>query len=304
MKKEISCVVCKAYLFEEDDVVHCPVCGAPHHRECYNSIGHCALEQLHGTPEEYSTDSLPEKTSENTAEKEVFDTCRVCGEEYDKNLAKCPKCSAPNFSHINSAHPLSSFDFLGGIPNDYVLQDGVTAKEAAKFVVSNTHRYIPKFSRLNPKKRVSWNWIAFLLPSSWMFSRKMYKNGIITALLTVISVLLAYPLTEVLYSMELPIAQSYMELMQWMMEKIPSVDTSIIFAAFIGSVLNIGIQIFAGLYGDYLYKKHVISSIKDIKENSDDQEYDYRKRGGLNFFLFFISAMIIQYIPSIIAIFI
>ena len=39
-ENKISCAVCNAYLFEEDDVVYCPVCGAPHHRECYNSIGH------------------------------------------------------------------------------------------------------------------------------------------------------------------------------------------------------------------------------------------------------------------------
>ena len=44
-----TCGVCHAYLFPEDDVVFCPVCGAPHHRECYNKIGHCALEEAHGT---------------------------------------------------------------------------------------------------------------------------------------------------------------------------------------------------------------------------------------------------------------
>ena len=53
-----SCPVCHAYLFDEDDVVICPVCGAPHHRDCYAHVGHCALEHLHGTDEQYSP---PEK---------------------------------------------------------------------------------------------------------------------------------------------------------------------------------------------------------------------------------------------------
>ena len=49
----VSCVRCHAYLFPEDDIVYCPVCGAPHHRECYNQLGHCALEEFHGTDRQY-----------------------------------------------------------------------------------------------------------------------------------------------------------------------------------------------------------------------------------------------------------
>ena len=53
IEKNKQCAFCKALLFDEDDVVHCPVCGAPHHRDCYNKLGHCALEDLHGTENEY-----------------------------------------------------------------------------------------------------------------------------------------------------------------------------------------------------------------------------------------------------------
>ena len=48
-KTKLTCSVCHAYLFDDDDVVYCPVCGAPHHRDCYKSIGHCAFEEAHGT---------------------------------------------------------------------------------------------------------------------------------------------------------------------------------------------------------------------------------------------------------------
>ena len=47
------CSLCHAYLFEDDDVVCCPVCGAPHHRECYEQLGHCALEKDHVTENQY-----------------------------------------------------------------------------------------------------------------------------------------------------------------------------------------------------------------------------------------------------------
>ena len=56
----LSCVYCKAYLLSDDDVVYCPVCGAPHHRECYESLGHCALEELHGTDRQYSREAVRE----------------------------------------------------------------------------------------------------------------------------------------------------------------------------------------------------------------------------------------------------
>ena len=51
--KKKSCVVCHAYLFEEDDVVYCPECGAPHHRECYINLGRCGLAEAHGTENQY-----------------------------------------------------------------------------------------------------------------------------------------------------------------------------------------------------------------------------------------------------------
>ena len=42
-----KCPVCHAYLMEDDDIVVCPDCGAPHHRECWKSLGHCGCEELH-----------------------------------------------------------------------------------------------------------------------------------------------------------------------------------------------------------------------------------------------------------------
>jgi len=299
-QKEISCVACKAYLFEDDDVVHCPVCGAPHHRDCYKSIGHCALEELHGTPDEYDADKLEATKQEETKDNFTEDnttTCRVCGEKYDNDSGKCPHCSAPNFS---SSNIFAQFDFLGGVPADYKLDEDVTAEEAKQFVGSNTHKYIPKFALLGKNKKVSWNWIAFLLPSSWMLSRKMYKSGIITGILTIIASLLSLPLTMAFNGMEMPETGSYMEMIMWMASKMPEIDPAIIIVAFLGSTLSIAIQILSGLFSNYMYKNHVIKSIKEIKNDSEDIEYDLRKKGGSNIILFFLSALALQYIPMII----
>lgn len=49
----LCCPVCKVKFKDDDDIVVCPVCGAPHHRECYNQTGHCAYEQFHGTESQW-----------------------------------------------------------------------------------------------------------------------------------------------------------------------------------------------------------------------------------------------------------
>ena len=290
MDDKISCVVCKAYLFEEDDVVHCPVCGAPHHRECYNKIGKCAMEEFHGTENEYKK---PEIVIEETESETV--TCSICGEKYKREEPKCPKCSAPQFSKIGSFHV---FDFLGGIPEDFKIEDDITANEVKKFVMANTHRYVPKFASLNKSNKASWNWLAFLFPACWFISRKMYKGGIILGLLTIISTFFSYPLSNILAS-SMP-SGTYAETMQWMMEKMPEIDSNVLIFAALGSILLLTLRIICGVLGDWFYKKHTVKTIREIKKNSQDIDFDYRKKGGVNTLLFMISFMALEYLPSII----
>ena len=41
----IKCPVCEKTFTKQDDVVVCPECGAPYHRECYQKEGHCIFEE-------------------------------------------------------------------------------------------------------------------------------------------------------------------------------------------------------------------------------------------------------------------
>ena len=43
----LPCAVCGKEFDENSDVVVCPVCGTPHHRECYKQLGHCAIIAWH-----------------------------------------------------------------------------------------------------------------------------------------------------------------------------------------------------------------------------------------------------------------
>lgn len=305
-----SCARCKAYLFSEDDVVFCPECGAPHHRDCYNALGHCALESLHGTPEEYSLEKeleskriLAEKSrqAEESTEKEdnqdVLKTCSMCGEKYERSYNRCPKCSAPDMSRFAG---FEAFDFLGGVPADYRLDENVTANDAKLFVATNTHRYIPKFASLNKKNKLSWNWMAFLFPCAWMLSRKMYKGGIVAGALSVITTLCSYPMTLALYNLGITNTGSYPEMMSRFSDAIPQIGMGVIACALIGFFIGLIIKLIFGLFSDYFYRDYTINQIKKIKSQSEDIEFDYRKKGGANLFLFFLGFLIVEYLPSFI----
>lgn len=304
----VSCVRCHAYLFPEDDIVYCPVCGAPHHRECYNQLGHCALEEFHGTDRQYDKVKAREaeqnaaempNTGENT---EGLITCQMCHEKYDFALNACPKCGAPNIAKAGGS--FVNFDFLGGVPADYDIGDGITADEAKRFVAANTPRYIPKFAVLNAKNKLSWNWLAFLFPCGWMLSRKMYKNGVIAGLLTAISTLFYLPFMNAVNNLGFSANETQAQLMQNIYEHLPEMGTAVLAAMLVGFILNIAVRLLSALFGDYLYKQYAISSIKTIRAESEDMDYDYRKKGGVNIFLFLIGTMAVQYLPALIAIFI
>lgn len=301
-----SCARCKAYLFSEDDIVYCPICGAPHHRECYEALGHCALEELHGTEKQYSRERVLEALEKEQEKKEKQESeaesqkehtiCTKCGENYDSELSRCPRCSFPN---INKMSGLGNFDFLGGVPADYKLDENVTAEDAKRFVASNTHRYIPKFATINSKNKISWNWMAFLFPCQWMFSRKMFKNGIFLGILAITVTLLSVPFNKLVLNMGTSESVNIMSVINALNSAVPEMKTAIIVLTLIGALLDIGTRLFAGLFGDYIYKNHTISAIKKIKAESEDVTFDYRKYGGVNLIWFMVAYLALQYIPVI-----
>ena len=146
--------------------------------------------------------------------------------------------------------------------------------------------------------------MAFLFPCGWMLSRKMYKNGIITGILSIIATFLTYPLNLALYNLGLAEGNTYADIVTGIVEKLPEIGAAVFILAMLGFVLNIVIRVISALFGDYFYRSYALSAIKEIKTQSDDPDYDYRKKGGVNILLFFVGTMLIQYIPSIIAMFI
>ena len=301
-----KCVVCKAYLFPEDDVVYCPICGAPHHRDCYNSVGHCALEEFHNTENQYKKPETEPKVEQEPIKEQTYTndtgfktTCRMCGESYPSEMPACPKCGTPDMSKMGGG--FVAFDFLGGIPGETDLGDGVTANEAKMFVNSNTHRYIPKFAGFKHGKKTSWNWLAFLTPCGWLVSRKMYGLGAIMGAIQIALTLLTIPFNNAINSF-MPDGTTYTEMSKIIMANIDAIGRTAIIAAIVGAFLNLLLSILMGIFGDLIYRNRVISKVSEIKQNGKDAFIEYRKKGGVNILLGFLAYFIVNFLSEFLAV--
>ena len=74
-QKNEKCPVCDKFFTDNDDIVICPDCGTPHHRECYNSLGHCANSDKHSEGFEYeyiSEQKDAESSPDDTVQGSVY----------------------------------------------------------------------------------------------------------------------------------------------------------------------------------------------------------------------------------------
>lgn len=303
-KIQEKCAVCASYLFDDDDVVYCPDCGAPHHRDCYNAIGHCGFEQLHGTNLQYKRPTTVENESKTKVDATTSNdktTCKMCGEEFNRDENSCPNCNTPNMTKMGGR--FFTLDLLGGVPPEMDLGDGVTADDAKKFVITNTTRYIPKFASFKVGTKTSWNWIALLSPCGWFMSRKMYLMGCIFGALQVAFTMLLMPFYKAISFIDFSTVTNYMQQSQLIAENIDKIGYTVIVIAVIGVLLDLILGISAAAFGDLIYKKHVISKVKDINADiQTDKMNEFRKKGGVNIFTGVLGYMIVSRLPNIIAI--
>ena len=304
-----KCPVCQGYLFEEDEIVWCPDCGAPHHKDCYKAAGHCGFLNLHGTEElknmlnesSQEQEQREEQQTENKAPK-VNVRCASCGATFPLEYDRCPNCSAINMA--KNGHYFM-FDMLGGVKPDEDLGDGVTATQAKNFVSVSTNRFIPKFAALkNGAKRRFFSWWSFFFPTANFALRKMYPTAFLSGILEIAGTLLMYPFSIAINQLGLEKTEDMYNYIQAGVSK----DMLILmYLALIGTAILFLYKLFCGLNFDRIYYRHTISKVNEIeKEDSTKEEkvLAYRKKGGVSFLAFIFTFMLLQYIPTIIAAFI
>lgn len=88
------CPGCGRRFAEGDDIVVCPECGTPQHRECYNKEHKCVNEHLHEENYEWKPKHSDQQAPART-EREESVTCPFCGHENPKGAKKCESCGQP-----------------------------------------------------------------------------------------------------------------------------------------------------------------------------------------------------------------
>ena len=185
--KKSSCAKCGEAFDENSDIVVCPVCGAPHHRECWKETGQCAFEEKHSEGYEWQPEKmyigsvqLPSDQQSGSSEESVI--CPNCGRSTKKSEKYCEYCGYYIYEETdpfsedsvrNNLEELFPFD-----PGETIL--GVPAGDIKRFVGNMWIYYIPRFLRMSHSKSpISFNFTAFLAHGFWFVSRRMYLPGIL-----------------------------------------------------------------------------------------------------------------------------
>lgn len=291
-----ECDGCKKPFHADDDIVVCPVCGTPQHRECYEKLGHCVNEEKHA--ENYSW----EDEHNNNANEKAEVKCPVCGFKNPANSLFCNHCGQPLNSDSSQTSqenppntaPFGGFASFGGFSpineqqqpdfekiydSDAPIADEVTVKEMTSFVDQNKPYYYTVFNNIKWHDTSRYNFAAFLFTGGWFLYRKQYLKGaiicIITIALLIISALYANYSAETMLSLLkswLPSgAESYSNMVQEAnvimngMSSLGAVEKFMMLAPFISSVILFVIRIICGTVANRSYYTFAAKKIRFIK---------------------------------------
>lgn len=179
------CPVCEQAFTDEDDIVVCPDCGTPYHRACWQKVGACMHKSEHAAGFEWQPEFGPE------AEKAAHEaTCPNCGTHNQPGAAQCSHCGCPLPKDNGPRIDTYTADDNGGIcrreigPEDTI--DGIKAKDWAAYVGRSPMYYLMQFFRMSiTKQKVTVCLSAFLFGPAYLLYRKMWKEGLLTALLSI-----------------------------------------------------------------------------------------------------------------------
>lgn len=282
--KDMICPVCGLSL-EDGEVCVCPECGAPHHRECFLQNGKCFYDNAHGTPEQWTIPQEKEK-----AQHHVCPNCGMHIDINDEDNRFCPKCGIHikkdgDYQDTQSEYAQQGDDPLNDRVNIFFSSNGFDKNEdingfklqrIAEFVGVNALRYVRIF-RDNIKRRVfvRWNWAAFLLPTMWLFSRKCFKTGCISAAFDVF--------TMAMCTLALP--SNYQQIMQSNEQMAEFMGSEQFMTLAVVEMLMISVRVLFGLFGDWIYRRKVFSALSELKKEGIEDSYEIYRKGGVNFFL-------------------
>lgn len=291
----LKCPVCNVEFKDGDDIVVCPECGAPHHRQCYEIENRCAFENQHGNNFSFNKEEKNESENDNII-------CPRCKTENPKGMFYCGKCgfplSAQNARAQNpngfNANFASVMDPMAGVNPAEDLGGGVTAGEISKFVQKNTPYFIRVFNNIKNFSKGRFNFCAFLFSGGYLLYRKMYKIGaLVTALMFLLWTAELYihyctpagqQMNE-LFNSYYASAANTSEAMNELYKGISSMsylNLLLIGVMYFCSIAQLALKIIVGIFANRWYFNHCKTKIKDIKSNNENPANELQTKGGVN----------------------
>lgn len=290
--KKYKCPVCNKQFKDGDDIVVCPECGTPHHRECYKQTGHCVNQGLHK-----SGYSFIDSEKEKLKVEEQKETAKSFEGEYSgdyyyspdddfvaqakKEVQEKKQASTDNdntdggFFSIPTIQVDESFYKMRGTI------DGLSISDIAATVRTNVSRFIQIFKKQSKtKKKAGWNWAAFFFGSFYLLFRKMYKQGVAFFCLAMTSIIAGEAFI-------LKFAPKYVSAVQNFVTQYASNPSGISTAdaqkllttsdainaqkiVYIILAVMLLLRIIEAIFADYFYKGTVASIIKKVTQQLDE----------------------------------
>ena len=278
------CEGCGKPLTLQDDIVVCPDCGAPYHRDCYEKLGRCIHAPAHAAGYEWK---FPYQESE-------LCTCPACGERTLRSESVCRCCGAAlppegaqePADRADSDEHSEEFDYstfyrqfqeTGAPQVDPLRQtyqaafgkeevmDGIPCKDWADFIGPASPAYLSAYCRMQlSHTKTSMSFSAMLFGPFYFFYRKAWKPAfgflaaeLVVALPTLLSMMQATgsPLTAGISS------------------------TAIVVLSRIMTVFSFALVMLRTLYAKWLYRKSAAERIRRIRAEFPDPE---QRRAVLN----------------------
>ena len=262
------CPVCGKPLTSDDDIVVCPDCGAPHHRECYLAHGSCAFAEQHASgmiwQRPAGSDASPDVRPQAIPPAQMPGV-EAAPPDYRKNFERPSGGYQPA---VDAEHREQAKEF-GIAPDDEL--GGVSVKEISQFVGENSMYYLPRFKLIDMQQPFfNINLSAVIFNFLYFFHRKMYKVGAILLLFFLLNML---PRLLLLYYIFPDWMQSFLY------GSVPVINSgydNLLMLAQIFHYVYMALCLVAGVFANKFYYRFVVDRVHEIKKRCQDlPESDY-----------------------------
>ena len=261
-----KCVVCNNVFDDESDVVVCPDCGAPHHRECYKKENRCGLYENHAGKIKWK----------RSVDKTIIIETPKTENNYTQAETDAENAFHEERFNITENDYLFSEKYLGYNPNEDI--GGATLREAAAFVKSNTVYYIPIFKRMKDiGAKFSFNVLSLLFPPLFFANRKMWGWALISS---AISIILSLPAALMIIIND-GMQNDYQMFTDNVMNFIINNKSLITTVSDICNFIDLGVRFIFCFLGNRIYYRFVLKNVCSMKKRGVHDEHTFSGAGGV-----------------------